>query len=71
MTIITRQKIDILWSLINTYGSNVLSFLFTLVLARLVSPSDFGLVALTVSYITLASVLVDGGIIAAAAKVRL
>lgn len=49
------------WSAINSIGGRIVSFLIGVVLARLLSPVDFGYVGMTAIFFSLASVLVDSG----------
>jgi O-antigen/teichoic acid export membrane protein len=51
----------IVWSAAQTWGARVISFLITLVLARLVSPDDFGLIAFAIVFINFAQIFLDQG----------
>ena len=53
------------WSGVQTWGSQAVALLTFLFLARLLSPEDFGLVALANTFITFSYVLVDQGLNAA------
>ena len=53
------------WSGFDGVMRSVLGFVVTIVLARLVAPSEFGLVAIVLVFGTVANVLVDGGLGAA------
>lgn len=50
-----------LWSGIEQFSSKVVQFVFTIILARLLSPDDYGVVALTLVFFSIASVLIDSG----------
>ena len=52
---------DIIWSILNTYGTSVVSFFFVIVLTRLIIPETFGLVAKYISIILVVNVIVEAG----------
>ena len=52
----------IMWSSIQRFGGLAISFISNMVLARLLNPSDFGTMGLIMVFITVADVLVDGGL---------
>jgi O-antigen/teichoic acid export membrane protein len=49
------------WSAIDVVGRQGISFVVTLILARLLSPAQFGLIGMLTLFIALASALVDSG----------
>ena len=49
------------WTLIEKLSTQVVGFVVSMVLARLLTPSDYGTVALTAIFFVVAGVLVDGG----------
>lgn len=51
-----------IWSGIQRFGGLAISFISNMVLARLLSPDDFGTMGLIMVFITVADVLVDGGL---------
>lgn len=51
----------ILWSAIQTYSERIVSLVVILVLARLLSPATFGLVAIASIFISFAQIFVDQG----------
>jgi lipopolysaccharide exporter len=51
----------IFWSLLTFVGARALTFLATLVLARLLAPSEFGVLAAVLAFITLLEVISDLG----------
>lgn len=53
------------WASIEKFGTQVVTFVIGIVLARLLSPSDYGMIGLLVVFSTVSSVLVDGGFSAA------
>lgn len=50
-----------LWSSAGTLGNGLVSFIVTIILARLLTPADFALVALLNVFIAVSNVLVDSG----------
>lgn len=54
-------KKDLLWNAINTMGRLGLSFTATVVLARLLTPEDFGIWGLIAVFITISELLADSG----------
>lgn len=51
-----------LWKLLERFSVQGLSLLITLVLARILDPKDYGIVALITVFTSLSSVIVDGGL---------
>ena len=51
-----------IWSGIQRFGGLAISFVSNIVLARLLSPDDFGTMGLIMAFISIADVLVDGGL---------
>ena len=58
------------WSLVGTFGTKAGSFLLGLVLARLLTPADFGVFAVALAAMAFAMVVNDSGIIAACVQWR-
>lgn len=50
------------WTALNSFGNRVVSFLLGIILARLLSPQDFGVVGMTAIFFALASIMVDSGL---------
>ena len=50
------------WTLVDTWGSQVLGLVVFAVLTRLLSPEDFGLVALAAVFVALGQVFIDAGL---------
>ena len=59
----TRRDIFInfIWKLAERSGSQVISFVVTIILARLLMPSDYGTVALVMVFLTILQVFADSG----------
>lgn len=51
----------VLWSSVERFSSQIVFFLVTLVLARYLTPDDFGLIGMLVVFLAVAQALVDGG----------
>jgi O-antigen/teichoic acid export membrane protein len=58
------------WSTIERFGQQFLHFLFAIVLARLLSPSEFGLIAMVTLFVAISQTLVDSGFGAALIQKR-
>lgn len=50
-----------IWSFIQRSGTMIISFITTMVLARLLSPDDFGIIGMLLVFTSLADTLVNGG----------
>jgi len=51
----------VLWNAINTYANQGLAFVLGIILARLLSPSDYGLVGMTSIFFAISNVFIDSG----------
>ena len=51
----------VFWSLIERFGTQGVQFLVMLVMARLLSPNDYGVVGMLVVFVSIAQAFVDGG----------
>lgn len=60
---ITKSSIisNIFWKFAERAGAQVVSFVVAIVLARLLSPAEFGLIAMVTVFITIANVFVSSG----------
>ncbi|MBL7774417.1 MAG: lipopolysaccharide biosynthesis protein [Saprospiraceae bacterium] len=56
-----RSLSAILWVLLDKLGASVINFVVTIILARLLLPEDFGLVAMVMVFFELSSVFVESG----------
>lgn len=66
-----RQTVTgMVWSSVQRFGTMAVSFLSNLVLARLLSPDDFGCIGMLMIFIALANTFVDGGFGAALIQKR-
>ena len=63
MTDNLKQKVvkGIIWQLVEKFGNYFLSFGISVILARLLEPSEFGLIGLTVIFPTVATSVIDSG----------
>ncbi|MGE4284017.1 MAG: oligosaccharide flippase family protein, partial [Clostridia bacterium] len=52
----------LLWKLLERFGTQGLQFIIQIILARLLLPSDYGILALVVIFITIANVFVQSGL---------
>lgn len=51
----------VLWSTVQRFGTMVITFASNIALARLLSPEDFGCIAMLMIFISLANTFIDGG----------
>jgi teichuronic acid exporter len=58
------------WSALDTFGVQIVQFVIGVVLARLLAPADFGLIAMLAVFIALAEVFVDSGLSSALIQKR-
>ncbi len=60
---VTRSEAiwSFIWKLLERCSVQVVQFVITIVLARLLMPSEYGVIALIMVFINIASVIVDGG----------
>jgi O-antigen/teichoic acid export membrane protein len=56
-----RLSRSVFWAALGQYGKQVLAFGFSIVIARILSPEDFGLVAMIVFFTAFSRVLIDSG----------
>lgn len=57
-----RTLYGVLWSVGQELSSKIISFFVTIVLARLLSPTEFGLIAMLSIFIAIGNSLLDGGL---------
>lgn len=52
---------NLIWKFGERLSSQLVSFVVSIIIARILAPSDYGLVAMTMVFISLSNVLIDGG----------
>jgi O-antigen/teichoic acid export membrane protein len=57
-----RMARGLTWTVVDTWGRQLLNFLIFIILARLLTPADFGLVALATVFVAFAQLVVDQGL---------
>lgn len=57
----TRAKKGFVWNTVERFATNGIQFLLTIILARLLSPEDYGIIAMPAIFLALAQVLIDSG----------
>ncbi len=62
MSLKTKAVSGVIWTSINQFGQMFIQFFVGLVLARLLSPEEYGLMAMTMVMIAVAAVISEGGI---------
>lgn len=53
--------VGMFWSAVHRFGTVLISFITNLVLARLLTPEDFGIIGIIMVFIAVSDVLIDGG----------
>lgn len=61
----TKSINSLLWEFINKFSNTLMNFILIVFLARILSPSDFGLIALAVAFLGLINLIFDIGLGAA------
>ncbi|MGB1003020.1 MAG: lipopolysaccharide biosynthesis protein [Salibacteraceae bacterium] len=61
MSIGAQLKSGMLWVFLQQFGQQIVSFGVTIILARLIEPSDFGLIAMITIFTAVGGALIDGG----------
>lgn len=56
-----KTKIGMVWNAIEKFSVQLVSFVISIVLARMLSPGDYGTVGLLTVFLTLANVFIDSG----------
>jgi len=49
------------WKIVEQFSTKGVSLIFSIILARILEPNDYGLIALTVVFTNLSDILIDGG----------
>ncbi|WNM20222.1 lipopolysaccharide biosynthesis protein [Flavobacterium capsici] len=62
MSLNSATKKNVKWSFIETISLKLISFILSIILARLLSPSDFGLLAIINVFYLLTVLFIDGGL---------
>ena len=56
-----KAIIGTFWSAIDRFSVQVINFILSLIIARLLDPSDYGIIAMISLFITLSNTFVDSG----------
>ena len=54
-------KKNLFWSGLERFSSQIIQFICGIILARILTPTEFGLVAIITVFVSIGSVIVDGG----------
>ena len=57
-----KTVFGIIWSLVSSFGTLAITFLSNIILARLLTPDDFGCIGILAVFVALAGILIDGGL---------
>ncbi len=59
----SKKIVDsVIWKLFEQFSSQIVSFIISIILARILLPSDYGVIAIILVFISFANVIVDGGL---------
>ena len=53
---------SMIWKLLERFSSQLVSFVISIILARILMPSDYGVIAIILVFINIANVIIDGGL---------
>lgn len=56
-----KAQKGVIWSAIERFSTQGIQFLFSIILARLLSPEDYGIIAMPLIFLTVAQVFIDSG----------
>lgn len=62
MSLRKKTITGLIWSASQQFGGQLISFCITIVLARILSPAEFGIIAMLAVFIAIGGLLVDGGL---------
>jgi len=62
MSLKNKAASGMLWTFAEQFGSKLISFVVSIILARLLTPSDFGVIALFSFVLLIAGTIIDGGL---------
>lgn len=51
-----------LWKLMERFSTQIVSFVISIILARILAPSEYGIIAIILIFINFANVIIDGGL---------
>ena len=57
-TVITSM----LWKLMERFSTQIVSFVISIILARILSPDEYGIIAILLIFVNIANVIIDGGL---------
>ena len=62
MAISSKTVINsMIWKLLERFSSQLVSFVISIILARILMPTDYGIIAIILVFINIANVIIDGG----------
>lgn len=56
-----KTKVGMVWNAFEKFGTQGISFVISVILARLLSPSDYGTIGLLTVFLTFSDIFIDGG----------
>lgn len=61
MSLVTKVLSGTVWASVDRFGTTFLQFFVNLVLARLLTPADYGCIGMLAIFLVVSQVLIDGG----------
>src|SRR5690606_33579275 len=62
MSLKKKATLSLVWTFTQQFGNQLIGFIVSLVLARLLLPEEFGLIGMIIIVIAIGNVLLDGGL---------
>lgn len=69
-TVKESSKSNVLWSFLIQGGSQIINFIVTVILARLLLPEQFGLIGMIAIFIAISRALIDGGFVSSLIRTK-
>ena len=57
----TKAQKGLIWSSVERFSTQGIQFIFTIILARLLSPEDYGIIAMPMIFLAIAQIFIDSG----------
>ena len=70
MSLIREAKQGVFWTFLKQFSVQIINFVVQIVLARVLAPSDFGLIAMIMIFIAIGQSLMDSGMTSSLIRVR-
>ena len=57
----SKTSKGLLWSLVERFSTQGIQFVFSIIIARILSPSDYGVIAMPLIFLSIAQCFIDSG----------